>query len=534
MEEVVASTNSICEAVAPAWLLKEAVRTSPVFMHVAEDRVDDVVSSFKGPLLVLPGTAIIMQGAAVESDEPGLFVLARGCLECFIAKGTEQPPGRRVFTFNMPGQTFGHVALLYGCERMATIIASEASELWHLDREGFKIGMDDSRLGRIVARHGETVAKYGITTDSVAREFGIFDINLPDGGKMQHNLLGYYNLCKESIGMLATFSCFANWNQNKKVNGAAKGIPAVRTTSNSEQVRIFFFDDNIEWEGKENSSGICNLRDVETGHFVEFTEGVNGFRQESTARYTVIHPSSEYSNVVIKANILDAMEFPSYFTDIIDTYSKSGEKIIVYMDVNSTILSADSISSKGMTSVLLGTLLEFMTLEPREVFVVEWEARAPVKVEKRMTLKQLAKKICDVDKKYYDQFYTCENCLKLLDLVIPRADVQWSRNDQPFTMQNFKEAFEHYCAALVGSTNDIGLVNSWFDCYRAMQAKGNSIVLNSFGMDVRPTILKTVKDEREIVHVSVSISRWNPKDVEAFNKIYELSELGRQLGRLSN
>ena len=54
-------------------------------------------------------------------------------------------------------------------------------------------------------------------------------------------------------------------------------------------------------------------------------------------------------------------------------------------------------------------------------------------------------------------------------------------------MQNFKDAFEHYCGALVGSANDIGMVHSWFEFYQNSLADGHCIVINSFGMDVRST-----------------------------------------------
>merc|ERR1712232_272187 len=122
------------------------------------------------------------------------------------------------------------------------------------------------------------------------------------------------------------------------------------------------------------------------------------------------------------------------------------------------------------------------------------------------------------------------NCLKLIDMVIPHASVNWERNDKEFSLQNFKESYEHYCGALVGSANDIGIVQSWFQFYQNIISDGHCIVINSFGMDVRSTILKTVKDEREVLHVAVNFSKWTPKDVASFDKIYELSDFGREKG----
>jgi hypothetical protein len=502
-------------------------------MHAAKDQVDRLVLAFVGPVYVRAGDTVIKQGDSVDTHDPGLFLLASGSVDVFVAKGMDKPPGHHVFKFKKPGQTFGQVALLYDCPRTATVMACEDSELWHLNRTSFKLCSDSSHLERMVAEHSHTVAKYGLEAKSVTSHFGVFDVNLTDEGQeFRHNLECYYNMCKGSTRIMATLSCFGHWNDHKKINGAGKVIPAVPKT-NTDQVRIFFFDDNLEWEGKEKSPGICNLRNVVTGEFVEFAEGTNGFRQETTGRFTVIHHSSDYNVVLVKANILDAMEFPGYFTDIVQKFSQPGEKSILFMDVNSTILSADSVSDKDMTIILLGTLVEFMTLEPRETFTVEWEDRKPVKVTKKMSVKQLAKKICEGDKTYYDQFYTLANCLKLLDIVIERATVTWSRNDVPFSLQNFQEAFEHYNLALSGSTNDIGLAHSWFECYQAAMSDGQAVVMNSFGMDVRPTLVKTVVDEREVLYVAVSMTKWNPKDLAGFEKIYELSEFGREKKRVN-
>jgi hypothetical protein len=361
--------------------LKEIVETNKVFLHIAKDRIDDVVASFKGPLRVAAGTTIIKQGETVESTEPSLYVLMAGSVDVLVAKAADKPPGQRAATFDVSGQTFGQVALLYDCPRTATVISRASSELWHLDRESFKNGTDENGLEAIVAKHCETVEKFGLRPNSVARGFGIFDIDLTlsDPSELQYNLGCYYNMCKASTSIIATLACFEHWHGNKKVNGCAKVIPTVHK-SRSNDARVFFFDDNLEWGGKESVAGICNLRDVDTGKFVEFGEGSNGFCQDRTCRFTVIQHSSEYNAVLVKANILDAMEFPSYFTDIINKYSKPGEKIITYMDVNSTILSSDSVSEKDMAVVLLGTLCEFITIKPGEAFTVEWETRSPVAV----------------------------------------------------------------------------------------------------------------------------------------------------------
>merc|ERR1719436_1446307 len=103
----------------------------------------------------------------------------------------------------------------------------------------------------------------------------IFDINLYEGDQAKQNVERYYTLCKNHGDLHVTTSCFAIWRKHKKTNGFAKVIPAI-PVADPDDVRIFFFDDNLEWDGQEDSPGICNLRHVHTGEFVDFCEGRNG------------------------------------------------------------------------------------------------------------------------------------------------------------------------------------------------------------------------------------------------------------------
>jgi len=133
-------------------------------------------------------------------------------------------------------------------------------------------------------------------------------------------------------------SCFTTWRQNKKTNAYGKVIPAARVSASEHPSRVFFFDDNLELDGLDSSSGICSLRDVESGEFVDFAAGMNGFELGHAGRHTAVLHSSVYNSVLVKANILDAIEDPDYFTRIIRAHSAPGEKIVVFMDVNSTII----------------------------------------------------------------------------------------------------------------------------------------------------------------------------------------------------
>merc|ERR1711920_130167 len=96
----------------------------------------------------------------------------------------------------------------------------------------------------------------------------------------------------------------------KKINAYGKIIPTTHVSTSSQPLRVFFFDDNLELDGLEGSSGICSLRDVKSGKFVDFAAGKNGFELGHAGRHTAVLHSSEYNSVLVKANILDAIEDP--------------------------------------------------------------------------------------------------------------------------------------------------------------------------------------------------------------------------------
>jgi hypothetical protein len=516
------ATSQQCEKT-PAQLamIRDAMKSAPVFMHIAEQHVDKVIAAFRGPLRVAECAEVFRQDDSVDGKAPGLFLLEEGSAEAFAVKAGQEHPGNLISTFSCQGQTFGHLALLYDCPRTATVVAKSDLVLWHLDRDSFQQYIDSDQLAGIVEQHTRRIASAGFDCKSLSSGFSIFDVNLCEGLELQDNLRKYYNFCKESSDLSCTVACFSVWNASKKKNEFAKLIPAVPSSS-SDNVRIFFFDDNIESEGKASSPGIVNLRNVETGEFVEFGEGVNGFSRGQFATNTIVHHSSEYRNVLVQANILDAMEDEMYFDAIVERHLKHGEKAICFMDVNSTILSMDSASSKDMGQLVLGTMFEFITLQPREPFAFEWPERPPVRVEKAMHLKKLAKEVCKEDKALYKGFYTFENCMKLLSSVASQADLKWSLQEDVFSVDEFKRQYNRYLVSLVGGTNEDGIAKSWFKFYNTRANHGHCTMLNTFGLDGRKVIIKTVSDERQVLHFASCYTKWEARDVEAFEKIYGL------------
>lgn len=196
----------------------------------------------------------------------------------------------------------------------------------------------------------------------------IRNIDLHD--RPHRNVKTYFEGHRDFFGLHATTSCFSVWKDHGNTNGHGKVIPtakidsAASKNSAGQPVRCFFFDDNIDFSGCESSSsGICNLRDLETGTFVPFSAGKCGFKVRSFAEHTMIHASDEYNTVLVKVNILDAMVTPDFFTDIIKEYCKPGEKVIAYVDINCTVVFSDVMTGKDKFSVLLSTMFEWIELK---------------------------------------------------------------------------------------------------------------------------------------------------------------------------
>ena len=91
--------------------------------------------------------------------------------------------------------------------------------------------------------------------------------------------------------------------------------------------------------------------------FVEFSERSNGFKRAAATCNTTASLSFEFRNVLVQANILDAMGDKHCFTKIIERYAQLDERFVVFVDVNSKIIGVDSDSGKDMSSVPLAPCL---------------------------------------------------------------------------------------------------------------------------------------------------------------------------------
>lgn len=370
-----------------------------------------------------------------------------------------------------------------------------------------------------------------------APDFRIYDMRLYEYETFEvkaENVRHYFNFCQEADDLVVTTSCFSVWRKAKKRNYNAKVIPAVPkmrmkefAMSPEQAVRVFFFDDNVNLHlsGAKEAAGICNLRDVVTGEYVDFSEGCNGFKGELEFRHTCVHYSSEYQNVLIQANILDAMIHPRYFNDIIEKYSEPGERLILFFDVNGTILCDDTVASKGVSEILLSDLFRFAEVRPRGPTDFVWGPHPPFRLEEPIGLKDLVHEILSKDNDLYHKFWCFDECHKfvkaVVDAGIPVGIKIQGGNEQPpeelsWTAEHFQNKFKTVLEEISRHPSSDGIPRSWFACYDLMKSAGHSIVLNSLGTDTQRIVLNSVCDRRQVLQVTINFKEWTQRDVDSW------------------
>jgi len=366
-----------------------------------------------------------------------------------------------------------------------------------------------------------------------------FDLN---SGDQQTSLQRYYDICLQAQDLMVTTSCFSVWKKGSSTNGSAKVIPAVPGSSftntrngNAQAVRVFFFDDNInlllgQTAGAAETKGICNLRDISTGKYVDFSVGSNGFQCDAAYRHTLIHHSDQYRNVLVQANILDAMSNLDYFTSIILKYKKPGEKLIVYMDVNGTILWNDSIMGQGPDEMLLGTMYGFTEVRPRKQFDFKWGGQQPVTLNTAQNLKQLLNDIAKGDNKMLHDFWRKEQSEAFMAMIGQDADLGWVGKPGIFTSEEFFSVYRDYMdelhqqAAKQGAAA-CGITTSWFRCLAALREGMHAVVINSFGMDTQRVVVRSARDPRKVLHLAINFELWSDRDLKKFKAQFEAEAL---------
>ncbi|KJY01774.1 camp-dependent protein kinase regulatory subunit [Zymoseptoria brevis] len=128
--------------------LREAVSHNFLFSHLDDDQSAQVLGALQERKVPAKDVRVIVQGDAgdyfyvVESGSFDIYVSPTGKVE----NGPEGM-GARVASSG-PGTSFGELALMYNAPRAATVVSTEPSILWQLDRVTFRRILMDSAFQR--------------------------------------------------------------------------------------------------------------------------------------------------------------------------------------------------------------------------------------------------------------------------------------------------------------------------------------------------------------------------------------------------
>jgi cAMP-dependent protein kinase regulator len=128
--------------------LRKSVSSNFLFAHLAEEQATQVLGALQEKPIPKAGIKIISQGDVgdyfyvVESGKFEIFVHPSGKLEA-----GPDGLGNKVTDVG-PGGSFGELALMYNAPRAATVVSSEPSTLWALDRVTFRRILMDAAFAR--------------------------------------------------------------------------------------------------------------------------------------------------------------------------------------------------------------------------------------------------------------------------------------------------------------------------------------------------------------------------------------------------
>eukprot|EP00842_Homolaphlyctis_polyrhiza_P006098 jgi/Hompol1/648/HPOL_001481-RA len=110
--------------------IENAIHANFLFKSLDEEQYEDVVNAM-AEKRVVPGEEVIKQGGIGDY----FYIVETGALDVFVSRNG-QPPVK--VTEYGPNGSFGELALMYNAPRAATVIATQDSVLWALDRVTFR------------------------------------------------------------------------------------------------------------------------------------------------------------------------------------------------------------------------------------------------------------------------------------------------------------------------------------------------------------------------------------------------------------
>lgn len=128
--------------------LRKAVAQNFIFSHLDDDQTTQVLGALNEKVIPAKGIKVITQGDVgdyfyvVEKGTFDVYVSSTGKLETGV-----DGAGKKVNTISSGG-SFGELALMYNAPRAATVMSTEQSTLWALDRVTFRRILMDSAFQR--------------------------------------------------------------------------------------------------------------------------------------------------------------------------------------------------------------------------------------------------------------------------------------------------------------------------------------------------------------------------------------------------
>lgn len=110
--------------------IHKCVENNFLFKNLSEEQYDEVVNSME-QVKVKSGTEIIKQSGIGDF----FYAVQSGAFDVYVSKDGNPP--EKVGSYSSGG-TFGELALMYNAPRSATVVATEDSVVWALDRFTFR------------------------------------------------------------------------------------------------------------------------------------------------------------------------------------------------------------------------------------------------------------------------------------------------------------------------------------------------------------------------------------------------------------
>jgi cAMP-dependent protein kinase regulator len=128
--------------------LRKAIANNFIFSHLDEQQTSQVLGALVEKTIPTRGIKVISQGDVGDY----FYVVEKGVFEVYVSssgklEGGADGMGSKVNTMK-EGSSFGELALMYNAPRAATVVSTEPSTLWALDRVTFRRILMDSAMKR--------------------------------------------------------------------------------------------------------------------------------------------------------------------------------------------------------------------------------------------------------------------------------------------------------------------------------------------------------------------------------------------------